>query len=81
MHGRSGRSPRKEPVITEPYRQPQSQPLGEMEALEGEAAGTPVGVSELGMLWGWGGGVDWYKVVQHPTLFLKSLLRHWRCDS
>ncbi|KAL2102932.1 hypothetical protein ACEWY4_002100 [Coilia grayii] len=44
MHGRSGRSPRKEPVITEPYHP--NLPLGEMEALEGEAAaaGGPVGV-------------------------------------
>ncbi|XP_076152864.1 dedicator of cytokinesis protein 9 [Alosa pseudoharengus] len=42
MHGRSGRSPRKEPVITEPYRRPP--PLGEMEAMEGEVAVAPAGV-------------------------------------
>ena len=44
MYGRSGRSPRKDPVITEPYHH--SKPLGEMEALEVEAAGAPAGVSE-----------------------------------
>ncbi|XP_031438938.1 dedicator of cytokinesis protein 9 isoform X3 [Clupea harengus] len=42
MYGRSGRSPRKDPVITEPYHH--SKPLGEMEALEVEAAGAPAGV-------------------------------------
>ncbi|XP_062373625.1 dedicator of cytokinesis protein 9-like isoform X2 [Sardina pilchardus] len=42
MHGRSGRSPRKEPVITEPYRKPP--PLGEMEAMEGEVVAAPTGV-------------------------------------